>query len=107
MTLMARLQGLNLTTRKLDEAVELSIYAESLRDGYRKHGLSSPIWLDDAIRLLDRVIADQTRDKMEMELRELAHADAADMSAPERKAARARRRAEIEARLAEKTPTTV
>lgn len=97
--LMQRLQGIVFTRLQLDEAVELSTAAEQLRDGYRKHQLSSPEWLDDAIRSLDRFIADQTRDKLEMELRELAAADAADMTATERRTARAARRAELESRL--------
>src|SRR5580765_1736284 len=86
-------------TVDLDDAIELSINAELLRDGYKRHQLSSPVWLDDAIRILDRFIGDQTRDRMEMELREIAQADAADMTSQERRDARAKRKAEIEARL--------
>lgn len=100
--LMARLQAIVFNRLGLDEAVELSTAAEQLRDGYRKHQLSSPEWLDDAIRALDRFIADQTRDKLEMELRELAAQDAADMTASERRSQRASRRAELEARLGKK-----
>lgn len=97
--LMARLQNLNINRLELDSAVELSTAAESLREGYKRHQLSSPEWLDDAIRQLDRYIGDQTRDKMEMELRELAQADAADRTASERRDARSVRRAELEAKL--------
>ena len=103
--LMARLQSLNINKLDLDEAVELSTLGEQLRDGYRKHGLPSPMALDDALRQLDRYISDQMRDRAEMRLRELAQEDAADMSAPERRAKRAQERAELEARLG-KTPQT-
>jgi hypothetical protein len=97
--LMARLQNLNLTRLELDEAVELSVGAEMLRDGYKRHQLVSPEWLDDSIRSLDRYIQDKTRDAAEMELRELAQADAADRTASERRDARASRRAELEVKL--------
>lgn len=97
--LMGRLSKLNLNTLELDEAIELSTSAEALRDGYKRHQMSSPVWLDDAIRSLDRYIGDQTRDRMEMELRELAAADASDMSVGERREARAKRRQELESRL--------
>ena len=100
------LQNLNLTRLELDDAVELSIGAEQLRDGYKRHQLVSPEWLDDAIRSLDRYITDRTRDAAEMELRELAQAEAADRTSAERKEERARRRAELEAKLG-KTATAV
>jgi hypothetical protein len=105
--LMARLQNLNLTRLELDEAVELSVGAEMLREGYKRHALPAPEWLDDAIRSLDRYIGDRTRDAAEMELRELAQAEAADRTAGERKEARAKRRAELEAKLGKNAPATV
>ncbi len=97
--LMARLQRLDLNRLELDEAIELSTLAEMLREGYKRHQLSSPVWLDDGIRSLDRYIADRTRDVMEMELRELAQADAADLTASERRDKRKARREELEAKL--------
>jgi hypothetical protein len=97
--LMSRLQNLNLTRLELDEAIELSVGAEMLRGGYKRHQLPAPEWLDDAIRSLDRYIGDRTRDAAEMELRELAQAEAADQTASERKTARAARKAELEAKL--------
>jgi uncharacterized membrane protein YccC len=99
MGLMNRLQNLTITRLELDEAVELSMFAEGLRESYKKHQVSSPEWLDDAIRTLDRYIGDQTRDRMEMELRELAQADAADRTSAERRDDRKRRREELEAKL--------
>lgn len=107
MSLMARLQSLNLNKLELDEAIELSTSAEALRVGYQRHNVSSPVWLDDAIRTLDRYITDRTRDTMEMELRELAAQDAADMSASERREQRKARRAAIEARLGSTTGVKV
>jgi hypothetical protein len=104
--LMARLQNLTLAKMGLDEAVELCTQAEALRAGYVRHALSSPAWLDDGIRSLDRFITDQSRDAAEMELRELAQADAADKTAGERRADRARRRAELETKLG-KAPASV
>jgi hypothetical protein len=107
--IMARLMNLNLTRLELDEAVELSVLAEQLREGYKRHSLPSPEALDDAIRQLDRYIGDKTRDNAEMELRELAQADAADRTAGERREARSARRAELEAKLGKNQPqpTTV
>lgn len=99
MSIMNRLQSMNINKLDLDEAVELSTLAKSLREGYERHQLSSPMILDDSIRQLDRYIGDQIRDRTEMELREIAQADATDMTAPERRAARAARREELEARL--------
>jgi len=96
---MARLQNLVINRMELDEAIELSTWAELLREGYKKHQMSSPEWLDDGIRTLDRFITDKTRDKMEMELRELAQAEAADRTQSERREERAKRRAELEKRL--------
>lgn len=101
--LLARLGRLNTNTMELDEAIELSTVAEALRDGYKRHQLSSPVLLDDSIRMLDRYIADRSRDVMEMELRELAQADAADMTAGERRDARKSRRAELESKLGKTT----
>jgi hypothetical protein len=97
--LMARLHNLNLNKLELDEAIELSTQAEALREGYKRHQLSSPVWLDDAIRMIDRYIGDRTRDTMEMELRELAQADAADLTSAERRDQRKARRAELESKL--------
>lgn len=103
--LRTTLQRLNLTTLVLDDAIELSTAAEALRTGYKSHQMNSPEWLDDSIRTLDRYITDRTRDAAEMELRELAQADAADRTAGERRAERAARRAELETKLGK--PTTV
>ncbi len=99
-----QLRSLNINRLDLDSAVELSTYAGSLREGYKQHQIASPEWLDDAIRQLDRYIGDQTRDKMEMELRELAQAEAADRTVGERREARAARRAELEAKLGRNQP---
>ena len=105
--LMARLQRLDLNRLELDEAIELSMLAESLRDAYKRHQVSSPVWLDDSIRTLDRYISDRTRDVMEMELRELAQADAADLTASERRDARRKRREELESKLNPPKPASV
>lgn len=105
MSLSTRLQNLNLTNFDLDEAIELVTAAEGLRQGYEKH-LASPEWLDDAIRSLNRFIQTQAQDRVELRLRELNQADAADMTASERREARKKEREALEAKLG-RTPTTV
>lgn len=97
--LQENLKNLNVNRIDLDSAVELSASAYELRTSYARHQVPSPPWLDDAIRTLDRHITDLTRDRMEMELREIAQQDAADMTATERREVRAKRRAELESRL--------
>lgn len=105
MGLLDRLQKLNLNAVDFDDAVELATQADALRTGYKRHNLPVPETLDDGIRELDRFIADRARDRAEMELRELKQADAADMTTTERRAARAKRIAELEAATG-KVPTT-
>lgn len=97
--LIGKLQNLNVLTMDFDEAVLLSTQAEALREGYKRHQLASPEWLDDAIRTLDRFIGEKVNDTLEMELRQIKQANAADMTSAERRDTRAKRQAEIEARL--------
>lgn len=105
MALMDRLQKLNLTTLNFEDAIELATQADALRTGYKRHQVSSPEWLDDGIRTLDRYIGERTRDQQDMELRELRQAEAADKTVPERRTERAARIAELEKSLG-KVPTT-
>lgn len=99
MAIRQQLQRLSLTTIDFDDAIEMSMLAENLRVTYARHGLASPVWLDDSIRGLSRHITDRMKDAAEMELRELDQQDAADMSKDEKRAQRAARRTELKAKL--------
>lgn len=105
MQLIEQLKNLNIDREGLDELIVLSAQARAIDVEYEAQGTIAPEWLSDARRTLSREIKERTANQLEMRLRELEQADAADMTASERRTRRATERAEIERRLG-KVPTT-
>lgn len=99
MNLIEQLKNLNIEKTSLDEMILLSASARALNSEYEANGTVAPEWLSDARRMLGREIKVRTQNQLEMRLRELEAADAADRTASERRADRAKEREKIEAAL--------
>ena len=84
----------------LNEMIYLEADALHLRLAYEHRAIPVPEWLTDKIRELNTEIDRRKRDDLEKRLKELRAADAADMTASERREARKKEREAIEAALA-------
>jgi len=103
MNVSARIEELktfNADRLSVEEMLFLSADAQRLRDAYEARAMPTPEWLGDQLRTLNVEIDRRKRDDMEKRLKELKVADAADMTASERREARRVERERIEKELA-------
>lgn len=84
----------------VEEMIYLEMDAQRLRSAYETRAIPSPEWLTEQIRVLNVEVDRRKNDDMQKRLRELKAADAADMSASERREARKAERDRIERELA-------
>ena len=98
MTISTRLKNLNSDSLALDELIELAMGARNLRAGYESFSAAEPEWLGDAIATLTRDIRTRTADSIALRLREIEQAEAALLTASEKRT----RLAEEKARLLER-----
>jgi len=97
------LKNFNVDRLSVEEMVYLAVEAQRLREGFEARAMPAPEWLMDQIRTLNVEIDRRKRDDLEKRLKELKSADAADMTASERREARRLERERIEKELAGQT----
>lgn len=99
------LKNFNIERLSFEEMILLESDAQRVRAAFEQHTVPQPEWLVDQIRTLNIEIGRRKRDDLEKRRKELNAADAADMSASERREARKAERERIERELAAMSQT--
>lgn len=97
---LTELKAFDADRASFEEMVLIEDDALRVRTAFDRHAVPVPEWLTDVIRTLNVEIGRRKRDDLERRLKELRTADAADMSASERREARKAERERIERELA-------
>ena len=84
---------------ELLEVVALSVQAKAIRVEAEAKNVPIPEFLDDAIRSLNRVISERTRDARELRLKELLAEESRLLTAGEKRERIAAERAKLQAEL--------
>lgn len=83
-----------------DELIALCAFGKMLRAEYVARKLPAPAWLEDKLRTIERTIEMNRHDELVRRRRELLAQQQTDATPEERRAARAKELAEIDAALA-------
>ena len=111
MTLITQLKNINLialnSSDDLDEAIWMVTQARAMRAGYEREQVESPEYLDNAIRTLERYIADKKLGRLELRRMRLRQEIDGNRSREERRRDAEAELAKIEAQISGKQPTSV
>lgn len=100
-----QLKGLDVNREQLDDLILLNEQGNLLRNGYERAQIDIPDWLSGALDTLQVEIGRQTRDRLELRLKELDQAANTLKTAAERRVEIAEERAKLERKLG-RTPVT-
>jgi hypothetical protein len=100
MQMLDNLRSFDIDRIHTDEAIALVVFAKGLRAEYETRQMDVPEWLTDKVRSLDRWIASNRRDALELRLKEARAAQAGLMTADQRREKVAADILAIEAELA-------